>query len=413
MMSMKKKIISMIIAAVIVASMSAVSATSTSAETEIGWKTAYTDFLKKEAKKKITNEDVANQLDYMGLEKSFSIYDLDGNGTPELIVFDTGTTIYTYSGGKLVKMKLLRRNNDYLSGESSGAGAYLWWKDYTIEFWYSPSEKLANSYTTGTGYWFYYYKFKDGVQKVHLSGEQCGPCKLTYNGKVHEFGFDEDPVSYNKFISEISARTPKDRIHLGYSFRMNDAEINCAITGGNNYKTLYKQFLKARIGKKDTKSFRLKDISGDGIPELFLKTSCCDTESTKIYTFADNRIVYYGDICNDSNGNILIGSTRNMQYSDDTKETVTYCSNTNTICLHGKSSTYTYMIFYKPEKKVMGKASAFACGSTHDGEYIYVVDGVTVTEDNYNSELNKYVGTYTSLGKMYKITEKNISKVIK
>lgn len=64
---------------------------------------------------------------------------------------------------------------------------------------------------------------------------------------------------------------------------MNDAEISCAINGGNNYKTLYKKFLNARIGKKDTKNFRMKDISGDGIPELFLKTSVGGSDSTKIY----------------------------------------------------------------------------------------------------------------------------------
>ncbi|MCR5168057.1 MAG: hypothetical protein K6C13_12720 [Oscillospiraceae bacterium] len=413
-----KKFVSMVSAAVIAASMTVVTAVPASAAKDTGWKKAYTDFLKKEAKKNI-GEDFQHTWDTLKLEKSFSVYDLDGNKTPELIVFDDmGTHIYTYSGGKVVQMKAETDNPNAWEFNEEGAGAYLWWKDNTTEFWYSPSEKVANSYTTGTGYWFYYFKFKNGKQKEIFSGEQCGPCNLTYNGKVHSYGFDDDPVSYKKFISEISAQTPKDRIHLGYSFRMNDAEISCAISGGNNYKTLYKKFLNARIGKKDTKNFRMKDISGDGIPELFLKTSVGGSDSTKIYTYADNRIVYYGDVSEEYiSDNILLRNQIDFMYifanDENIKETLTYNSNTNTIRLKRKGDLYTCMIFFKPGKNSMGEATVFASGKNNEGNQVYVIDGVTVTKKKYNSELTKFAGNYSSLGKSYKINKQNIDTVIR
>ena len=104
-----KKIISMISAAVIAASMTAVTAVPASAAEYTAWQKSYGSFLKKELK----NENA--------LDEGFSLFDFDKNGIPELaLVKDGKMELYTFRNNKLEKITKFESKRDISYNPSTG-----------------------------------------------------------------------------------------------------------------------------------------------------------------------------------------------------------------------------------------------------------------------------------------------------
>ena len=184
-----KKIISMISAAVIAASMSAVTAVPASAASDSGWKTAYSTYLKKKAKD-LKESGITGGLG-AGIG-GYSICDLDQNGTPELIenTFSAhvgSCEIYTCENGK---MKLL--------GDSDLC-------DYG-EIYYDPSTKVISAEYLGISNQTKQYKIENGK------------LVMTYysNDSMHqEYYINEKKVTEKEYNSSMSAHHLKGMIRLG------------------------------------------------------------------------------------------------------------------------------------------------------------------------------------------------------
>ena len=108
---MKQKIALIMVMCVLIASLTTTGNTAQAKSTSTGWKKAYDSIIKnwKNAEK---NKDYKGESDYLkfsfGKDYKYDRYlllDIDGNNTPELILYSTTmtlATVFTYSNNKLV-----------------------------------------------------------------------------------------------------------------------------------------------------------------------------------------------------------------------------------------------------------------------------------------------------------------------
>ena len=69
--------------------------------------------------------------------------------------------------------------------------------------------------------------------------------------------------------------------------------------------------------------------------------------------------------------------------------------------------------FFKYGKNGLTEQAHICCGYNAEGDYIYEVDGKTVTEDEYDAALKKYSDIrfrYRTAKKMYTVKESEIKK---
>ena len=383
-----KKIISMVSAAVIAASMSAVTAVPASAANDTGWKSLYAKYLKQEAKKGAENKP--NTYDVY-----FSLYDLDNDNTPELIESADVKKIITYKNKKLYQIPL----DDYVM-------------DYGIayEMFYSPSSKsFAMPFTGSSGRISEYYSIhtlNNGIFEHSFDGIKW----YYWENESYECKIGEKEVNISEFDNAVKKNFHEDLIPLGSSFKANDTDIKCAVTGGKNYKTLYRDFLKGRIEKKYVQYFRYADITGDNIPELFITDSL---SKTCIYTYQNGVLAYLGDITP-------------RFFETVPQASVGLDKTTNCICVNYKDESLEIYNFYRitdkgiTSEKLLSKYYVASKNSwtyninrnPYSASIYYCVKEISVNE--YNSELSKYTKmTFSPIGKKYKLTEKNIKNVIK
>ena len=363
-----KKIISMISAAVIAASMSAVAAVPASAASDTGWKTAYTKYLKQEAKK---SDAYVN--------RDFSVYDLDGNGTPELILLPD--TVYTYKGGKMVKVKI-ESDDEYTP---LGLGG--------LE--YSPAKHTFAIQPGGSSRYIVELNqiFKMENDRIFM----CFSADVFVDDNSnYEYLINKKKCSESEYEKAYAENIPSETISIGYSFKMTESDIDCALSGGKNYKKLYKKFLKGRISENITGNFRYVDITGDKVPEIFISNKF---GSMCVYTYKNNVLTYIGTV----------------DYSKQNGESIGWDKANNCICTHRADSSGERYNFYSVTKDGVLSGKRFYKYSEQGGSSAkYYINDVEVSLDKYNSELNKYTKMkFKSVGKDYTLTANNIKKVIK
>ncbi|MBQ4310829.1 MAG: hypothetical protein II773_04485 [Oscillospiraceae bacterium] len=237
------------------------------------WKTSYAELLTKELKSSDKKSEGG---------KAFSVYDLNSDGTPELIIspglgdYTCGVNcrIYTYSNGKAV-----------LAGELGSIGTLDFYPSSGILSGYLPEGELRE------------YKF------TTLSGSSLKTVKTyseTYNSSNYslDYKIDGKKVSSDKYYEKLSDLCGNDLVTLGRSYKLNKDSISYAIKGVSDYKKAYSKFLTGgyedkTFGVTDNGSayFYTYDITGDKTPELFVRTG----SRTMIFTFADKRIQYFGE----------------------------------------------------------------------------------------------------------------------
>ena len=267
---MKKisRILSALCAAAVSASLLAVTPSASGS-----WKTAYADILNKELKSSDKKSEDG---------KAFSIYDLNSDGTPELIIspglsdytYGVKCRIYTYSNGKAVS-----------TGEIGSTGTLDYYPSSGILSGYLPEGELRE------------YKF------TKLSGSSLKTVKTfseTYNSSNYSWDnkIDGKKVSSDKYYEKLSDMWSNDLVTLGRSYKLNKDSISYAVKGVSNYKKAYSKFLTGgyedkTFGVSDNGSsyFYTYDITGDKTPELFVRTG----SRTMIFTFGDKRLQYFGE----------------------------------------------------------------------------------------------------------------------
>ena len=258
-----KKIIPAAVCAAVIAS--GILGTGVSADT--GWKGAYEKYLREKM----------NSSEETGLEKGFTVCDLDGDGTPELI-YSPGTwhvatcEILTYKDGKMV-----------FAGD---AGAYG-------ECFYMPAEGLVCVGDLHMGYSVSYYLKLNGTElkTVKSFTDNGGACEYPED-IVYEI--DNKKVTEKEYNRQLAEMDKSGSVSLGQTFTLSDESIRYGITGVSDYKKAYAAFLE-EMCEKDAdfydslgyeRVFFTTDIMGDDTPELFVRTG----STTQVYGFSDGRI---------------------------------------------------------------------------------------------------------------------------
>ena len=266
---MKKisKILSALCAAAVSASLFAVTPSAAG-----GWKTSYADILTKELKSSDKKSEGG---------KAFSVYDLNSDGTPELIVspglsdytYGVKCKIYTYSNGKAVSV-----------GDIKSVG--------TIEF-YPSSGILSGSFSEDDLREYKYTKMSgNSLKTVKTYSESYNSSSYTWDFKI-----DGKKVSSDKYYDGMFDLCGNDPVTLGRSYMLNKDSISYAVKGISSYKKAYSKFLTGGYRNEtfgvsdDVSYFYTYDITGDKTPELFVRGG----SKTVIYTFADKRVQYFGE----------------------------------------------------------------------------------------------------------------------
>lgn len=308
---MKKisKLLSAMCAAAISASLIAVTPSASGS-----WKNSYADLLTKELKSSDKKSEDG---------KAFSIYDLNSDGTPELIIspglsdytYSVKCRIYTYSNGKAVS-----------AGEIGSTGTLDYYPSSGILSSYLPEGELRE------------YKF------TKLSGNSLKTVKTfseTYNSSNYSWDnkIDGKKVSSDKYYEKLSDMWSNDLVTLGRSYKLNKDSISYAVKGVSNYKKAYSKFLTGgyedkTFGVSDNGSsyFYTYDITGDKTPELFVRTG----SRTMIFTFGDKRLQYFGE--NDTYIYSYDASPKYETYITPDKKELMFSASVSDY----KSSSYTF-----------------------------------------------------------------------
>ncbi|MBQ5417871.1 MAG: hypothetical protein IIU25_02520, partial [Oscillospiraceae bacterium] len=217
------------------------------------WKTSYAELLTKELKSSDKKSEGG---------KAFSVYDLNSDGTPELIIspglsdytYGVKCRVYTYSNGKAVS-----------AGEIGSTGTLDFYPSSGILSGYLPEGELRE------------YKF------TKLSGSSLKTVKTyseTYNSSNYslDYKIDGKKVSSDKYYEKLSDLCGNDLVTLGRSYKLNKDSISYAIKGVSDYKKAYSKFLTGGYENRifgvsdDVSYFYTYDIIGDKTPELFVRT---------------------------------------------------------------------------------------------------------------------------------------------
>ena len=366
---MKKRLISLLSAAALISTMAVTPVHAAGND----WQKAYYDKLKEINSSVITARNM-----------SFSLYDLDGNDTPELLV-SRGTEqvckceIYTFTGGKAVKV-----------GDTGSFGSIV----------YSPSTKTIATITADqNGSQYKVSKMEKNKlttvltakEKVQTSDSGKTSIKYTVNGK---------DAKKDEFTKAIDKQIDSETLVLGRGFSFSSDEMSYAVKGVSDYKTAYKAILTNRLkgGDKD-QVFSLTDITGDGVPELILNY-------TDVYTWSDKRINYLGIIGIDDFGS-------DFPIDDKTTFTVGYNKKSKIICVTLKTGSSVHDQYFRVEKDHMHSIVSIT-DIAGKSKHTYLIDGDTSNKSAYEKQHDKYgKAGYDKLGKEYNFTKSDIASALK
>lgn len=372
-MKLAGKIASVVCCAAVALSAAAFSA---SAADDNDWKGIYKAFLYDELKLD----------DREGQSLAFSIFDIDENGTPELILSPGNVhlyqcRVYTVSGGELTLI-------DYEMG-SSGVCFCVPAKHYLISTYIGMGAEIDSYFS--------------------LEGTKLTPVISFYNDEyaVKESGTDytinDEKVTAEEYNNEYAKYFSADEICLGRTYPLSENSIKYAVTGYKSYKKAYGALLREVYADSEwgPSVFSLMDITGDKKPELFVRSGV----TTDIYTFADGRVQY------------MRSEYLHMMSADSAECSYGYSSGGKMLVMRAVSEkesarSYTYL---KYGKNGLTEQVSVCCGYNADGEYVYEVNGKEVTEEEYEAALKKYSRIkfkYRTSKKMYSVEESEIKKML-
>ena len=333
------------------AALIAVSALSADVFAANDWKAAYSSFLR---------EKLKSDEHSMG---AFSVYDIDSNGTPELI-YSNGNyhlaqcSIYTYSDGKMI-------NIDELG--SGGQCSVI------------PSKKyLVGSYAGGGEYFVSFFALQDNKLETVASFHDNENTGLVNAGTVYEI--NEKSVTADEYYRTLNKVRGDDSVSLGRTYPLCEESIGYAVTGAEDHRQGYASLLRTKYQDDADESdvFALYDITGDKVPELLVRSGY----STCIYTFADGRVQYIGE------------ETPRYISADDVQYSWGYNAQRGLLMLCAYSKTkksYSYGFYTQKDGCMVCSASA-RCGYDYNDNFVYYVNGSEVSYKEYRKTLEKYRG---------------------
>lgn len=303
----------------------------------------------------------------------FSIQDIDGDGTPELIESpETGQgkkcAVYTCESNDLV---IVGSVGDYGTVNYEPASHSL------VETKY---DEVKKAYVTSVK------RIENGSVETIMTAEYCydeewNPSEWRVDGyEVTEEEYDTATYPYYTWCI------------LGRDFGLTDLEIEAAVYGADDWKQLYSDFLIKTVEEHyddpESQAFSLYDITGDGIPELFISQGYYHAAGVDIYSLSD-RLYHigsygsYGGVTYYVEPEVLFVSDMHMGYETGSSFEV----------LDGRlARTFSY---YNN------------CGAAEDeSQWEFEVNGKKVTQDEFNKALeDNSTEHYVWLGNDNELTE--------
>lgn len=340
------------------------------------WLTAYQsllqDFMQSE---NFIENDAAKSPYYNG--SAFSLYDMTGDGIPELILspddsHGSACTIYSYQD-TLTEL-----------GELGSFGKMR----------YEPETNVLVSSFTGQGTTTtVFYRAENGeLQKLAELYDNSGavsPAVYQINGE------DASGEDYQAVWEQY---TGENSVILGRDHMLTDSIIAAALTESADWMQTYRIVLNDYLDSGA--AFSIRDVNGDGTPELFLSESDYHYSPCKIFSF-DGHLIglgelgFYGVLGFDAKRGLLVDSDLHQGYENSILRRLTEDFHIETVL------TYSNNIGAAPEE-----------------EWRFTINGEVVSKEAYDAALAEYEA-YTeyetayatsidSLGRKYSVSESNI-----
>lgn len=317
--------------------------------------------------------DTLNELDdIQSVNAAFSVADLDGNGTPELLISNdychaAHVSIYTFSD-KLVPLG---------SYGSNGTLAYC------------AEKNIILSGYTGQGCTFstYYYIENGEIEKLHSFYDNSGRI-----GDIPlEYKVDDELVTKEEYDSAQQEFAGLEFYLLGRDIPLSENMLNAFAAESGDWQTAYQELLSALMGMDSqyiNYRFSLADINSDNTPELIISNGTNRLSKCFVYSF-DGGLIPMGTI--GAYGCIGYTPKKGLVYSN---------------YLH---QGYEYISYYliddnrrfKKEKQFFNNYAAL-----EKDEVLYEIDGEEVSKEEYEAALEEYKDSgHLSLGLDHKLSE--------
>lgn len=304
------------------------------------WKSAYSAYL--------TNTVMKTKNAAGNTPVGFSVWDLDGNGVPELIVSDGNyaaavTHIYGYEGGKVIEI-----------GTFGTVGYFL----------FDPVNLRLRS-----------VDFHDNgcMSDVRYKLKDNRLIKTYYTDEVVENGKEKYIVNGKEVPSnEYALRNYKSKdvfwLGLGSTFDLDSDVVKAVFGSYNSYKTAYSRLTKA---VKDAEEPVMRDINGDGTPELFYRTD----KRYYIFTYRGGTLYHYDDI----------------NYEKDVRHEIIYSEDAGTLtcCCYDRYVT-GYDTRRTGEKSFLDRM--IFNHTSYDSTENYDIGGFEFSKGTYEKYLKKRIG---------------------
>lgn len=321
-------------------------------------------------------EDFKKSSDYDDTAR-FTIYDINDDQIPELIIS------YGPMGNKTYLLKSLN-DTDYTEFEKIENCADLCYvmnrsllvtyryndaeHIQTVQLYRLKNEKLPNVYT---------YQLTDNTAMV--------------NGK--EVTEDEYTEEYNHFINGVIKS-------VGMDHSFDDDIINAALGQAKDWKEAYCAILNDYLKYKkenDDNHFSLMDITGDGVPELFVSGG---------YHYAPYVDIYAWNGCPVPVG--TFGADGTVLFNDENGEVSTKFDGPS----YTSGSVYTFSNVFKFEEAFTYGNNENSKKNDENVELVYYLNGEKTDKDNYEKTVKERTsGKYYVLGQDNDITEETIKEL--
>lgn len=349
-------------------------------------------------------EILMQRLSSQDPDASFELFDIDSDGTPELIISNgsahmSTADIYTISDGKAVRLENSTSHDMVFEDGGFGSNGEV-----------SVSEKgyiLCHVNGTGTDI-SEYYSLKDGkLTKLLDAQHNEWPEEAGY-----EYGINGNEVSEAEYNDAVAEFEDIDWTTAGRKYALDNDAIKSVLGNDVNsepqadYKDAYKaKLLEVMYDENATSpSFDLFDMDNDGIPELFMSIGDYHAAGVFAYTFKNGALV------NLSADDYAFGSYGEAAVSADGYLTGEYM---------GMGMTYDYFYKLEGDKLVLKKSivSEEFPDPTDDDPYHfslkYKVNDEDATEEEYKSALAEYdAHDWVTVGRGTLISVANIDSVL-
>lgn len=147
------------------------------------------------------------------------------------------------------------------------------------------------------------------------------------------------------------------------------------------YKAAFETFRQSEDYTENS-MFSLRDINGDDVPELLISEDIYHAAGVHIYTF-NGELTEFGEL--GSNGKTL------------------YCADSGMLLSFYMQGGEYHSTYYRPEANGLTEFAYFYNDSGRSETAVYKLNDVEISEEEYDSELEKYQGDFISLGRDFQL----------